>query len=259
MSKGKKQRKKTLTTKNTKPKRKDLGALGYHFPMFPIIISQENGIIDGQNRFTVCKEYGLPLEKIVVPFNNDQINTSECIAAIQEIQRDQDEKLEIIFEKLGIDFRTQILHCSSQQRLRKFYKFKDRFTDNSEYWTELRDAYISSTNNRHSQAEIRELFAAERGDSKAIMSPEELDFLKKLSPIITIYRGMTVEEYEKGEFGISWTLKKEVAEMFATTFAHNYDTFGLPKIVTELQIKSTDIIAYFNDRQEDEILYLHNH
>jgi hypothetical protein len=69
---------------------------------------------------------------------------------------------------------------------------------------------------------------------------------------------MTEEEKDSGEYGISWSLKKEVAETFAFTYAHNYDSVGEPKTVLELKINKSDVIAYLTDRQENEILYLHN-
>jgi len=257
VAKQKKKRKPSLTTKNTQFYRKSLPDKGYYYPMFPIIMSKDNGIVDGLQRYAVCQQNNLPLEKIVIPFTEDQINTPECIALIIKIQKDQDEKLEAAFLKYNIDFQTQIIQCSSQMRLRKFYQFKDEFTEDTEYWSELRDAYVMSSNTRNFQKEIRELFTANRTHSICIMAEKEIALLENLASKITIYRGMTEEENISGEYGISWTLDKKVAEKFATSYAHNYDTVGLPKIVKELTIDKKNIIAYFIDRKEDEIIYIH--
>lgn len=230
---------------------------GYFFPMFPIIISKDDAIIDGQNRYAVCMMKGLPLQTIKLPFNVDQINTKSCIEELNKIQKKQDEQLEHAFIKYKIDVKTQLLHCSSQMKIKKFYEFKDLFESDDEYWTELRTAYMCSKNTRNYQKEIRELFTANRGDRFKLMNDSEIELLEKLPAKIKVYRGMTEEEKESGKYGISWSLDKEVAETFALTYAHNYDSVGKPKTVLELEINKSDVIAHFTDRQENEILYLH--
>lgn len=228
----------------------------YYYPMFPIIVTKDNEIIDGQTRHAVCKMNGLKFQVIKLPYTKQQIYTKECIAELVKIQNKQDEELEEVFIKYNIDYRTQLLHCSSQMRLIKFYQSKDKFENDSEYWQELRSAYTLSVNTRFLQKEIRELFSSKRENKTALMNDSEIKELSKLPEKITVYRGMTVEEKESGEFGISWSLKKEVAEIFSLTYAHNYHSVDLPKTVLELEINKSDVIAYFLDRQEKEILYL---
>lgn len=231
---------------------------GYYFPMFPIILTKDNEIIDGQNRYALCMAMGIEFQVIKLPFTKEQINTKACIDELIKIQKKQDEKLEDIFIKYKIDFKLQLLHCSSQMKIKKFYQFKDLFINDIDFWQELRSAFILSKNTKHYQKEIRELFTSKRKNRNNLMNDDEIEKLKNLPEKITIYRGMTVEEKESEKFGISWSLEKTVAENFALTYAHNYDTVGLDKIVFELEIHKEDIIAYFSDRQEEEILYIHN-
>lgn len=228
---------------------------GYYFPMFPIIVTKNNEIIDGQHRYAICQQMNLPLEAIVLPFTKEEINTKECISALIEIQAYQDEQLEIMFKKYRIDFRTQILHSAAQNKITKFYQFKDSFKDDSDYWESLREAYVMSSNNRNNQDKIKELFSSERRNRNSFMYKEELDELNNLPSEVSIYRGMTVEEKESGIFGISWTLDKSIAEIYATSYVHNYDTFEKPKTVLNLTINKSDIIACFLDRGEKEIIY----
>ena len=73
---------------------------------------------------------------------------------------------------------------------------------------------------------------------------------------VGIYRGMTKIELKSGEFGISWTLDKEKAEFFAYTYVRNTSTNLLPKTVHKIIVDKKDIIAYFNGRKEQEIIYI---
>jgi len=68
---------------------------------------------------------------------------------------------------------------------------------------------------------------------------------KGLPKEFLIFRGY------QGEFddGISWTLDKEKAEWFA-------NRFNKKGVVKALMVRREDVIAYFNDRQEQEIIYI---
>ena len=87
------------------------------------------------------------------------------------------------------------------------------------------------------------------------MSQDERDYLQSLPSQITIYRGMTEIEYKSGNYGISWTLKKELAKFFADIYVRNNATCGLKKTIRELVIDKKDVIAFFDGRQEYEIIY----
>jgi hypothetical protein len=67
---------------------------------------------------------------------------------------------------------------------------------------------------------------------------------------------MTVEELESGDFGVSWTLSKERAEFFAFKYGRNLSTEGKPKIVHQLEVMKVEILAYFNERNEQEVVYI---
>ncbi len=90
------------------------------------------------------------------------------------------------------------------------------------------------------------------------MDSRERNYLKKLPEQIKIYRGMTEQELEGKSFGVSWTLKKEVADFFAFDYWRNTATAHLKKTVHEITINKSDVIAFLNDRREYEIIYISN-
>ena len=65
---------------------------------------------------------------------------------------------------------------------------------------------------------------------------------------------MTKEEFDSGNFGISWSLSKETAEFFAHKYWRNIDTKNSMKVVKAKKVKKQDCIAYFNGRGEKEII-----
>ena len=67
---------------------------------------------------------------------------------------------------------------------------------------------------------------------------------------------MTKAEKKSGYFGVSWTLRKKVAEFFCNDYGKNYDTKDEEKIVHWLLIDKKDIIAVIQDRKEEEVIYI---
>lgn len=88
------------------------------------------------------------------------------------------------------------------------------------------------------------------------MTKQELKIYNSLPENITIYRGMTVAELESGDFGISWTLSKECAEFFAFKYGRNFSTENKPKVVHQLEVLKVEILAYFHERNEQEVIYI---
>ena len=78
---------------------------------------------------------------------------------------------------------------------------------------------------------------------KSLVLPDDIDKLSDDS-VITIYRGVKENDYK----GLSWTIDKNTAIWFAKRFS-NGDCY-----VFTGQLKKKDIIAYFNNRDEAEIV-----
>jgi hypothetical protein len=150
-----------------------------------------------------------------------------------------------------------LMMCDSYDRFPTFLEITDEMDLEGElYWFALKECYSTCDNNYQFRHMIKDAFRRKDSHREILMSKEERKYLKKLPDTLTIYRGMTVEEYESGNFGVSWTLKESVAKFFAEMYMRNFDTKHLPKTIHQLTIKKEDVIAYFGERKEFEIIYL---
>jgi hypothetical protein len=148
-----------------------------------------------------------------------------------------------------------LIMCSSFDRFQTFLKIKDQLND-KDYWRTLADAYTGSDNLYYLKEEVKEAFLENRSHREFLMTRKELKIYNSLPENITIYRGMTVEELESGDFNVSWTLLKERAEFFAFKYGRNFSTEGKPKVVHQLEVMKVDILAYFHERNEQEVIYI---
>ncbi|MBR5596647.1 MAG: hypothetical protein IKW30_04480 [Lachnospiraceae bacterium] len=80
---------------------------------------------------------------------------------------------------------------------------------------------------------------------KEISLPDNIELLSD-NDMVTIYRGVRINDYK----GLSWTVDKQRAEWFAKRFGIN----GENGYVFTGQIKKKDIIAFFDSRNEVEIV-----
>ena len=124
------------------------------------------------------------------------------------------------------------------------------------YWYALKNTYTGSDDLFEYRDYLKELFESDEPYRDFILNREGRKYLIELPNEITIYRGMTIAEFESKEFGISWSLKKEVAEFFANKYMRNFSTKGEKTKVHKLKISKDQILAYFNERNEHEIIYI---
>jgi len=148
-----------------------------------------------------------------------------------------------------------LIMCSSFDRFQTFLKIKDQLND-KDYWRTLADAYTGSDNLYHLKEEVKDVFLEDRSHREFLMTKKELKIYNSLPENLTIYRGMTVEEHESGDFNVSWTLLKERAEFFAFKYGRNFSTEGKPKVVHQLEVLKVEILAYFHERNEQEVIYI---
>lgn len=66
---------------------------------------------------------------------------------------------------------------------------------------------------------------------------------------VTIYRGAHIDEYNNGDFGMSWTLNQKIAERFALDMPPVED-----KKVFKVIVDKSSIVAYTNEREEEECI-----
>lgn len=84
-------------------------------------------------------------------------------------------------------------------------------------------------------------------DKKHLMTEEELAVYENLPDTFTVYRGLSSLSNKKG---ISYTKSLDVAKFFANRFK----TDGFTPIILKAEIHKKYALAYFNGRNEDEIV-----
>lgn len=124
------------------------------------------------------------------------------------------------------------------------------------YWYALRKAFTMSDNLYHYRHDVRLAFLSKEPQIEYLMTDKEKIYLNTLPEKITIYRAMTENEFKQKDFGISWTLKKDIAEFFVNSYNRNYETNHLKSLIHETIIDKNQVTAFFNDRNEFEIIYI---
>jgi hypothetical protein len=222
----------------------------------PIIVTKNKEIIDGQHRYSVCILNNFDIEFIQLDYSKEELYNQECIDEIVKIKKEQSKKLDAFFKENNIDYKTQMLYASSDDKIKYLYAYKDKIEDDGEFWSSLNENYTMSSNNYNYKKELRELFTSTRPNKESLMNEAEREKIKNFPNEIKIYRGMSIIEEESKDYGISWSLNKNIAEKFAETYLHNYTTRNIPHIVKEIVIQKSEIVAYFEERNEEEIIYL---
>jgi hypothetical protein len=169
-------------------------------------------------------------------------NNSDCYASAFFFVQENGQET---FEQLKMS-------TSNGQLISLFKKHQMSFTD-EEYWMNLRETYIMQDYEQLNIKALKKLFLSKRKFNEKLMEPDEYNYLKSLPDFITIYRGGSIDEPEKG-FGISWSLNKQIAEKFAKNKSIHT---GCEMVVFEKTIYRDLVLAYINSRQEEEIIYLH--
>jgi hypothetical protein len=143
-----------------------------------------------------------------------------------------------------------------EEALRILITKYDEFSD-CEYWNNLSNIYTLLVGNREKIPLLKKAFQLEKGESDCLMTEQEKSFLGNLPDEVKIYRGMSYEESESGDYGLSWTLDKSRAEFFA--FDHPDAAFAPEeKTVVEKTVSKDEIIAYFSGRDEEEVIWISN-
>ena len=173
------------------------------------------------------------------------MNQKEIITSVKA----REEILDKIFSYLcGIGI-------NSVNRFEKFLQIKESLSD-KEYWVALSFAYTSTDYLGRYYNEINEAFLSNRPYREYLMSEEETLFLNSLPEGITIYRGMFVKDHQVNHFGVSWTLSRKVAEFFATINGRTHNPNKDKRKVYKKIINKSEVIAYFKERNEYEIIYV---
>lgn len=145
----------------------------------------------------------------------------------------------------------------SYNRFPEFYFYRWKLT-HSQYWYGLRLAYTDSDDLLPYSHLVKKCFYSRRPYRHNFMEKEDRQVYDTLPSRVTIYRGMTEKELHSGAFGVSWSLSRKVAEFFAYQYVRNHSTADNPKTVHTLTVDKTNLIGYYNGREEQEVFFLQN-
>jgi hypothetical protein len=112
--------------------------------------------------------------------------------------------------------------------------------------------WTNSENVWQYRTEWMPIFLSPRPEREYIMPEEDREVFARLPDRLTIYRGCN----RLNKHGLSWTLNRDVAEMFATKRnVLNCNTGKRVKTrIIERVIHKSEAIAYLSDRKEEEIV-----
>ncbi len=211
-----------------------------------------------------CEVYpdGIPelIKNVVVSKNRFPDNGCKEYAP-HFIIKASDAAVKLIDTKTPSSFRKELVDevftCTDSVTHMPFFLEICAFLSDKEYWYALRKYYNCSDNLYHCSKQMKEAFQMPRKHRDLLMGVESRRFLETLPEQVTIYRAMTVKEFESGDFGVSWTLDKNVAMFFKDKYMRDTNTGGTPKMVHSLIIPKDKIIAYWNDMKEQVVIYIH--
>lgn len=164
-----------------------------------------------------------------------------------------------LFNNLVAEFRTKGISDWSiigtflgrENIFKIFNHVQDDLTD-KDYWIVLGECYIMSSFSHSTHELIKTFFNSDRPDKLRIMTEEEKLEFDSLPNEIKIYRGCSEQEIKSENFRFSWTTKKSVAHFFAN---RSKTMHGIKSSVVTRTIKKEEVFAYFNRRNEFEIIY----
>ena len=87
------------------------------------------------------------------------------------------------------------------------------------------------------------------------MTDAEQKLYNSLPNPLTVYRGIATDKGYDEEYGLSWTLNKEVARFFAEDYARRFSKHLTP-IILEQTINKQDIAWVLLERKEEEVVLL---
>ncbi len=131
-----------------------------------------------------------------------------------------------------------------------FIKYCEPFLSTKDLAEMFADAWVSSENpNQDVNCSIPFLAKMfKRCDKHHLMQEDDYAVYEALPETFTIYRGVAVG---RNPYGLSWTRNLKTAKWFA----HRFDTKDKEGYVQAATATKSEVLAYFNTRGEDEIVY----
>lgn len=196
------------------------------------------GMIDGLSPIRVSH----PFIEEGVSFN---LKTGEVINLIDDKEALKKEK-ELRLKRMRNMSPMQIAFCVSKPYRMLYLSLAFPYLTKKERSKIMHEVWISveniNGNINASQMEILKMLR--KCNPKYLMGRENYEVYENLPDTFVVYRGLQENAQEDG---LSWSLSKNVAEWFAGRFENDGE-------IIEKIVHKTEVIAYFNDRDEEEIV-----
>lgn len=143
----------------------------------------------------------------------------------------------------------QIYNIIRQSYQLTFLKYTKRYLSLIDFSDILAYVWVSSENpNGDINVDVPTLASWFReSDKKVLMTEEDYIVYESLPEILTVYRGIAVGRNPQG---LSWTQNHSTAEWFSKRF----DTDTKKGYIQKAVINKSQALAYFNTRNEDELV-----
>jgi hypothetical protein len=146
------------------------------------------------------------------------------------------------------DIQGYVFMHEKPYRLEAFFDFvskKGTPKDTVAYWETLSEIWTNSENNWQNLKVWKQLLSKNVKNRSKFMDADERKRFRELPNEFTIYRGCTDENTD----GLNYTLDKEIAEWFSKRYSKK-------GYVIEKKVQKSEVFAYLNGRNEEEIIYL---
>lgn len=153
-----------------------------------------------------------------------------------------------------VDLKYILFFCDRSEKIDNFIKYQNDL-DDKDYGKFLINAYVNQDYISVPIDILNALFTSDRVDKTTLMDEDELIKFNNLPNEVTIFRAMTLDEFKSGNFRFSWTLNRDIAEDF---LSRNTLLSGKKCVIHKMVIPKSEVIAYINARNEEEIIYFHN-
>lgn len=173
------------------------------------------------------------------PFCNMRIDINHC-AWVHSIIDEQTAEADACFE--AQDWEGYINCIEKYSQAEWLDKYAHLLPDDR-YWALLGRIYENQRCPWHNWYLYHGLFRADRPGRENLMTLEEQSILARLPDRLTVYRGYTDDDEEKGYAdGIAWTLHRPTAIWFANRHREAMD----PRLITG-NVRKHDVWAYMGD------------
>lgn len=178
----------------------------------------------------------------IVPFHNDTLDLYN--------EKDLERYNKYIMDRIDKSNLIGIYMLIRKPYRLTFLKYCESYLSEKDFSELFADAWVSSENpNQDANCSISYLIKTfKRCNKKHLMPKEDYEVYTFLPDTFQIYRGVAVGRNPKG---LSWTRNLEKAQWFANRF----NTDNEKGYVQTTIASKNKVLAYFNTRNEDEIVY----